>query len=823
MIRSLRSSSLLGLVVAVALHAAAQTAIIPDPSASAAPAPDRHTLNLKDADIHVLIATVGEITGKNFVVDPRVQGKVNVISNQPLGRAELYDMFLSILRVNGYSAVPDGAVVRIVPEQSAPQDGAVPLSEGRRGDEFVTRIVTLKHLSPADVMSVLRPLMPANGQILAHVPSSSLILADRASSVARLERIIERLDTAAQSDIEVLALGHANAAELVRTLNQLNPTGQGETTSRLVADERTNSVILSGDRSRRLKLKALIAHLDTPLPGTDSMEVLYLRYAKAEEMVPILEGVLRGDAPLAAAAGAAPAPSADGAKTVIQAHRETNALVLTGPPAVLRSLRDVVRKLDVRRAQVLIEAIIAEVSDEAAKEIGIQWQATESSFTDRGVIGGTNYPASGAGIVGATVNPLAALGGSAGLSIGYVLGTTRLPGSDDEILRLGALARALSADNKNNVLSTPSTVTLDHEPATLSVGQEVPFLTGQYTTGATTSAVGTNPGTGQPGAGLVNPFQTIERREVGLKLNVTPHINEGDTVVLDIELEASSLAPTTRGAVDLITNSRKLSTRVMVRDRGLLVLGGLTSEETKETEQRVPGLGRLPVLGELFKYRSSQTQRRHLMVFLRPTIARDSFTEDVLSSEKYNFIRAEQLKARQAASMLTPAERVPVLPELRDFLQEGIEPRSEAPSAPAVPSGAPAAPPSAPVLPPSTPRAEALAPPPPPATPLAPVARGQAQSAPRYALQLGSFAQIKVAEALIQKVEALGLGTEISLIEAQGRKLYRVRTRPYAARAEAVAVLEKLKREAPGVEAMLVELAPAETVTATPLATVEHP
>lgn len=628
-----------------------------------------HTLNLKDADINVLIATVSEITGKTFIVDPRVQGKVNVVSNQPLSKAQLYELFLSILRVNGFSAIASGSTVRIVPEQTAASDGGVGLGSGL-GDEMITRIVELRHVTPGEMVQVLNPLKSPSAQILAHNGSSSLVIADRASNVARMLEIIRRIDQASQADIEVVSLGHASSTEIVRTINQL--AGGADANNKVVSDERTNSVLLSGDRARRIKLRALIATLDVPLPGSDTLEVVYLRYAKAEELVPILEGVLRGSsssdgAPLAGVPGSPGGPSAGRKETVIQAHKETNALIITAAPAVLRGLRDVIRKLDIRSAQVLIEAVIAEVSEETAKQLGVQWQGTDNDFNDRGLIGGTNFPTPGPGIIGTQAglaNPqtgLGALAGAAGLNLGYILGSIKLPGSDTEIIQLGALATALASDGNGNVLSQPSTIALDHQKASLSVGQEVPFKTGSF---ANTSAGGGSPG-------VVNPFQTNERKDVGLKLVVTPHINEGDSVMMEIELEVSSLAANVVGATDLITNKRTLSTRAMVRDGGMLVLGGLMTNEAREAESRVPGLGRIPILGELFKSRSTNTTRRNLLIFIRPRIMRDAFAEDVISSEKYNYLRAEQMRANERRNFLTPPEHMPILPELKDFLKDG--------------------------------------------------------------------------------------------------------------------------------------------------------
>jgi general secretion pathway protein D len=663
--------SLFTKALALSLAIAVAPALAQSPAYDAGePAPSQpgtQVLNLKDADITSFIGLVSEATGKNFVVDPRVTGKVTVISQSPLGEDELYEVFLSVLRVNGFAAVPAGKIVKIVPEQAAGQDGGI---DSGNSDALVTRILTLRHVTPADMAQALRPLLPQGANMIPHQSSSSLVITDRAGNVARIEGIIARLDQASESEIDVVALRHANASEVVRTLTMLQPAGDAAG-NKLAADERTNSVLIAGDKGRRLRWKALVTNLDTPLGEGDSTQVIYLRYADAEQLVPILESSL------SSLLGQQSAPVQEGQAgkqtSFIQAHKDTNALVVTAPPAVIRELRNVIRQLDIRRAQVLIEAIVAEVNDQTARQLGVEWQATTDDFTDQGVIGGTNFVGVNgtSGIFGLAQNP-ASLAGAAGLSLGYILGTTTLPGSDEEILQVGALVRALTGDSNTNILSTPSTVTLDHQEAILSVGQEVPFVTGQYTS---TGATGSNPETG----GVVNPFQTIDRKEVGLKLRVTPHINEGDSVIMDLDLEASSIAPNTSGAVDLITNSRKLTTRVLIPDGGMLVIGGLTSEELRETVQKVPGLGDIPVLGNLFKSRSTTKERRNLMVFLKPTIARDAITETRISSEKYNFMRSEQLRAREDSDGLIDESEMPLLPEYEDFMKTGVPPAEPPP------------------------------------------------------------------------------------------------------------------------------------------------
>lgn len=620
----------------------------------------RHTLNLKDADIQALIATVSEITGKNFIVAPNVQGKITVISARPMKPDEIYDVFLSVLRVHGFAAVPSGSMIKIVPEAMAQQDGSSSIDRSRSpsSDELVTQIVPVKHVSAAELVPILRPLMPQGGQLIAHAASNSLVVSDREGNVKRLVGIIQRIDTTSDAQVEVIPLAHANAAEMARTLTTLadDKTAQanGEAT-RVFADTRTNSILLAGAKNGRLKMRALIAHLDTPMSGGGDTQVIYLHYANAKDLVPILQGVaatLSGIAPPTAAKAGDAATGGGASPATIQAHVETNSLVISAPPAIYRSLEAVVRQLDIRRNQVLIEAVIAEVSDQTASELGVQWQLPAS---DR-IIGGTNFTSNnspGNNILSASRNPT---GIGNGFNLGYIASTLTLR-DGSKILGLGALVSALRGDGKSNILSTPSILTLDNQEAEIKVAQEVPFLTGQYTPASATT-----------GGAISNPFQTIQRKDVGLILKVKPQINEGDSVRLDIHQEVSSLAPTVTGAVDLITNKRELTTSVLVKDDSLLVLGGLIDNQLKDNVQKVPALGDIPLLGNLFRYRTNNRTKSDLMVFLHPKILRDPATEAAVSSEKYNYMRTEQLQMRQEDWPITPRAQRPMLPEIHDFL-----------------------------------------------------------------------------------------------------------------------------------------------------------
>ncbi|MEP6485431.1 MAG: type II secretion system secretin GspD [Rudaea sp.] len=635
-----------------------------------------HSLNLRDVDIQALIQTVSEVTGKNFIIGPNVQGKVTVVSAKPMKPDEIYDVFLSVLRVHGFAAIPSGNMIKIVPEAMAQQDGSGGLngSHVHESDELVTQIVPVKHVAATELVPILRPLMPQGAQLIAHPGSNSLVISDRAGNVQRVVSIIQRIDTVSDTGVEVIPLQHASAAEVSRTLAQVSETKTGIADPgdqpRVFADERTNSILLSGGKSGRLRMRALITHLDTPMNNGGDTQVIYLSYASAKDLVPILQGVastLTGEAPpgkpAAAGAGATGGgTAAAGASTAtIQAHEEDNALVISAPPAVFRSLANVVRQLDIRRAQVLIEAVIAEVSAETANEIGVQWQFPLGDNSH--IAGGTNFTGNSPGnnIITATGGLNQAVPGLTvgnGLQLGY-FDTVKIKGKS--VLSIGALLSALQSNNNNNILSTPSVMTLDNQEAMIKVAQEVPFITGSYATNTGSSGTGSTTGIG-------NPFQTIQRKDVGLTLTVTPHVTFGTDVRLDIHQEVSNLLPPVQGAVDLVTNKREVKTTVLVKDDSLLVLGGLISDNVKDSVQKIPALGDIPLIGNLFRYRSNDHQKADLMVFLHPRVLHDAGADAAVSQEKYNYIRTEQMQMRENNQTITPRSDQPMLPEVHDFL-----------------------------------------------------------------------------------------------------------------------------------------------------------
>ncbi len=576
------------------------------------------TPNYREADIRQIIEAVGEVTERNFIIDPRVNANVTMLSSTPMSPGAFYEAFLSILEVYGFIAMETGGVTKILPNASARQYPGFLGTEGAGADDIVTQVIQVQNVGAAQLVPILRPLIPQYGHLAAHPGSNMLIISDRSLNVERMVRIIRRIDQSNDEDIEVVPLTHASAAEIVRILTALTqaPRGDGApVTISLVSDARTNSVLIGGDRSERLRLRALIAHLDTPLEEGGDTQVRYLRYADAEELSTKLQQHFTQQAQAEGTATDAPVS--------VWADTQTNAIVVNAPPKLMRSLMSIVDKLDIKRAQVLVEAIIVEVLADKTAELGITWAV--SSDTGNSPIAVTNFPVSPnvvqlAGAIGAgdgTGDPSGLIGNGLTFGLGHIA---------DSGTSFAAILNALEGDADTNIISTPTLVTTDNEEASLNVGQEVPFLTGSFSsTGAAT--------------GAVNPFQTIQREQVGVKLTITPQINEGDSMLLKISQEISSIAATAEGAVDLITNERIIETTVIVDDGQILVLGGLLEDALRESNQRVPFLGSIPVLGALFRSQKTDSVKTNLMVFIRPKILRDTMQSAFESDAKYNAMR----------------------------------------------------------------------------------------------------------------------------------------------------------------------------------------
>lgn len=607
------------------------------------------TLNWKDADIRIVVEAVSEATGKNFILDPRVTGKVNLLSAEPMSQDAFYEAFLSILQVHGYIAVESGNLIKILPDATARQFPSGFGTEDAAGpDDMATQVIQVKNVGATQLVPILRPLIPQYGHMVAHAGSNMLIISDRAANLARMVSIIRRIDMASDEDIEVVALQNASATEIVRIMTALTQTQRADgapVSTSLVADSRTNSVLIGGDKANRLRLRTLIAHLDTPLEAGGDSQVRYLRYADAEELASKLQAHFTSQ--ITAGAGGQAAPSSlDNVN--VWADPQTNAIIVDAPPKMMRSMMQIVDKLDIRRAQVLVEAIIVEVIADEENRFGVSWALegtgsdTPIALTDFADVSGVVQLGSAA--AGGTVDP------SSLIRNGVTVGVGRI---SDTGVSFAAILNALEGDADTNIISTPSIVTTDNEEATLNVGQEVPFVTGSFTnTGGTT--------------GSVNPFQTINREQIGVKLAITPQINEGDSMVLDISQEISSIAQSAGDAVDLITNQRIVETTVIVNDGEILVLGGLLEDTLLESTQAVPFLGKVPLLGALFRSQKTTKKKTNLMIFIRAAIMRDTADTSFQTNAKYNLIRGIQQRKESDSIQLMPGRNRPILPELTE-------------------------------------------------------------------------------------------------------------------------------------------------------------
>jgi general secretion pathway protein D len=632
------------------------------------------TPNYKDADLSQIIQAVSEVTGKNFIIDPRVNAKVTMLSATPMSPAAFYEAFLSVLQVYGYVAVPAGKVIKIIPNTDARQVPAndLPTGVSATSDEIVTQIITMKNISAAQLVPLLRPLIPQYGHLAAYPSGNMLIISDRASNVSRIVRIIERMDESGDEPIEVIALHNASAADVVRIVNSLNQ-GQGAegggAAVKIVADERTNSILLTGEKSQRLRLKALIVNMDTPLATGGDTQVRYLRYADAEKIADKLKGQAtasakaQGGPPQGGAPGGG-SPNVD-ASVTIWGDVATNALIITAPPKIMKSLMAVIDKLDIRRAQVQVEAIIVEVDVNKSSNLGVQWLLAGGQSAGYGVI---NLPGSGTSIVDLAASALGLTGAAAtnaniatntavtsGISSATVgTGATFALGTYNSSTGKGfaALVQALRSDGSSNIISTPSLITMNNEEAEVKVTQEIPLITGSYS--SSTASV----------SGTTSPFTTIQREEVGTILKVTPHINEGNSVQLKIEQEDSSPGAKLTDSADISTNKRSIKTTVLIEDGGIIVLGGLMSDTVTESEDRVPGLGAIPLLGNLFKSRSGSRQKKNLLVFIRPKIMRDAQVTESTSEAKYDEVRQDQRTLHNGHITLLPGEKQPLVPAM---------------------------------------------------------------------------------------------------------------------------------------------------------------
>jgi general secretion pathway protein D len=629
------------------------------------------TLNFVNANIEGVAKVVSEMAGKNFVLDPRVKGTINIVSSMPVPRDRVYDIFLSALRIQGFAAVENRGIVMIVPEAEAKEHRTAVrgAQEAPRsaGDVIQTQVFTLEHESAAQLVPILRPLISRNNAIAAYSGSNTLVITDYAGNLQRLGRIIQSIDQPNSTEPVVIPLTHASALDVAQSVGRVfGDTAQGAgaaaanpaTKVTIVPDARSNSLIVRAANPAWLfRVRSLVALLDSPTHAAGTIHVVYMKNADAVKVAETLRAIYLGQTsaptpraasgltPVAAGATAAvPTAAAALAPGIIQADPATNSVIINAPDAIYNNLRAALDKLDVRRAQVYVEALIAEITADKAAEFGIQWQALGGLDSDAVTgFGGTNFGGQGQNIIGITQNVATA---SRGLNVGIIRGRVTIPGLG-EVINLGVLVRALEADANANILSTPTLLTLDNEEAAISIGQNVPFITGQYALSG--------------GATTPTPFQTVERRDVGLTLRVRPQISESGTVQLQIYQEVSSVQDTANAA-GIITNKRAVASTVLVDDGQIIVIGGLIQDSVTDGVEKVPLLGDLPLLGGLFRYKTRSQTKTNLMIFLRPTVVRNSARADAFSGDRYDYILGEQRRLQPAPDAVLPDVVAPTLP-----------------------------------------------------------------------------------------------------------------------------------------------------------------
>jgi general secretion pathway protein D len=639
-------------------------------------------LNFANTEIDAVIGAFGQILNRTFVIDPRVRGKISLETPRPVQPAEAYQLLVSALRLQGFAVVETGNLIRVVPEADAKlQPGPVNIGAATptRSDAVITQIFRLNYESASNLIPAIKPLISANSSVSAVPSSNSIMVTDYAANVQRIGRIIATLDSPSTNEVEVIPIKHTVASDIAVMVARLLDDQQrgavqdpGQRVS-VFSDPRLNAVMIRAASASRVNLaKSLIARLDQPGTNEGNVHVVYLRNAEAVKLAEVLRSTLQGGEASSVAARAAPTPasgpagapgstaaSAPAASTqavvfsaggaTIAADPATNSLVITAPEATYRSLRNVIDRLDVRRAQVYIETLIVEITSENAAEFGIQWQSISKSTGSSSVIGGTNFGTAGNLLAATTGGLAAALTG--GLNVGVIRNGSTISFGDKVVpLNIGALIRALETQSKVNILSTPNLLAIDNEEAKITIGQNVPFITGQYA-----QTGGNN--------GAVNPFQTIERKDVGITLKVKPQVSQSGLIRLQFFLESSSLASTNR-AEGVITNVRTINNAVYAEDGQIVVLGGLVEDRATGDTESIPGLGSIPILGNLFRSDSRKREKTNLLVFMRPVVMRNSDATDAVTSDRYDYLRQIQGNIPIPRHWLLPDVQVPTLPAL---------------------------------------------------------------------------------------------------------------------------------------------------------------
>ena len=613
------------------------------------------TVNFKDSDIEEVIKFVADVTGKTTVIDQRVKGRVKVISSKPLNEEELLTLFRTVLEIHDFTLVEVDDVIRVVPLKDA-RSSPVPVTDATTNElGFVTQVIQLQNIAAAKVLPVIRPLVPQHSHLAAYDPSNSIVISDSIDNIARIRSLIERIDKSATPVTDVVELRYASADEMVQTLTKIDKDEKARSGSQntvtLIADKRNNAVLVTGEELQRQRIKILLRKLDKPKAQTGNVRVIYLDYAKAKPTAEVLTKIVSNLSKLGPGGGKGDQASAS---ATVEADEDTNALLITAEGDTLNSLLDVVDRLDIRRAQVLVEAIIVEIQDGSSLDLGVAWMFRNTKNGSYGASEGGGGALAGAAFAGAVegdddgISALTSLATALAGTSGQVLGVV----GTNQNIDFNAVLSAMETDTKTNILSTPTLLTLDNSEASFTVGQNVPFVTGSFS---------------NSGTGVNSPFQTIQREDVGITLKVTPQINEGDKVVLDISQEISSISESADGAADIITNQRKIETKVLTADGEIVVMGGFIREESRNKESRVPILGSIPLLGRLFRSDSDDASKTNLMIFIRATVIRDDAALTGATAEKYQYIRDQQMQMRDRGFMRTKNSNSPVLPDMSEY------------------------------------------------------------------------------------------------------------------------------------------------------------
>jgi len=602
---------------------------------------EKVSLSLHQADIQDLVRWASSVTNKTIIIHPSVKGSITVVAGEEMTREEAFQVFLSVLQVHGFMVVDTDQALKVVPMDIGKESDIALDASNPSPEDMVVRIIKLENISANDIITLVRPMLPQAAHLAAYPGTNTILIASRSAKVEQIVGIIERLDQAGTIDIELINVKFASAQELTEILTKLIPMGGTQKSQpnqiNLAVDERSNSILMTGDPVTRQQIRALVDRLDQPLTGDGNTQVIFLQYARAAQLIPILESVS------GSVAKAEKDQRLAQADVSIRADESLNSLIITAPPSVLSTIKGVIAKLDVRRAQVLVEALIVEVNEDLSRDLGVEWRSNNRDGGPESVFGGfSSFPG--------TVPSFSAdddgnviLG--RGLSLGYFKGTD-----------LRSIVRALEGEANANILSTPSILAMDNEEAKILVGESVPFITGA-----------------QSRQGDGDPFQTIQRQDIGVVLKIKPHINNSDSVTLEIEQTVESIAQTDAATADIVTNKREISTRALIDNNQILVLGGLIRDEIVESESKVPILGNIPLIGRAFKSTSSKVVKKNLMVFIHPVILRDTKSSFEATRDRYEYMQENQQRFRGRLDKFFIPGEAPQLKDMKDLVVPAAE------------------------------------------------------------------------------------------------------------------------------------------------------